>query len=78
MSIQERHQQLLDRYFDGSITPNEREELDKLLLEDIDLQKDFNTMRQTVEAIKAQGFREMLNGIQKTYFPEDFKQSRDS
>jgi hypothetical protein len=71
MTTKHQHRQLIDGYFEGALTPEEKDELTTLLQEDADVRKDFENMRLAVDSIKAQGFRDMLNGFQREFYPED-------
>ena len=81
MSTTQQHLKLIERYFEGTLSPAEQDELKQLLLEDKDVQKDFDYMKVAVEAIRTQGFREMLKRIQLELYPEhnskSFKTSED-
>ena len=70
MSTTQQHRKLIERYFEGALSPAEQEELKQLLLEDKDAQKDFDNMKIAVEAIRMHGFREMLSRIQTELYPE--------
>jgi anti-sigma factor RsiW len=63
-SIQE-----IDEYISGQLDAGHRNEFEKKLAEDSEVQEDLDATKKVIEGIQGYAFRQMLSDLQKKLFP---------
>jgi anti-sigma factor RsiW len=61
----------IDDYLSGELNPQNREEFEKKLKTDIDLQEELDTIKNVVEGIQGYGLKQMLKEIHSRNFTKD-------
>ena len=61
----------IDDYLSGQLNPETRDEFEKKLKADIDLQEELDAIKQVVEGIQGYGFKQMLKEIHARNFTKD-------
>ena len=62
--------QEIDEYISGELDRESRNEFEKRLREDPDLQEELNTVKKVIEGIRGNAFKQMLKGIHHKLFDE--------
>lgn len=68
MSKDLQHIQEIEEYLSGQLTPESRNEFEKKLKDDINLQEELNTIRQVIDGIEGFAFKNMLKDIHRKKF----------
>jgi anti-sigma factor RsiW len=58
----------IDDYLSGRLNPEDRNEFEKKLKGNSDLQEELNTIRQAIEGIQGYGFKQMLKELHNKHF----------